>query len=215
MTKSLELLKKRRSAKRFVNDFKIDDSKLNELLESIRMAPSSFGMEPFRVIYIENKEIRDELFQAWWNQVGITQATGLLIWVGFKEEYITKTLIPEQNQRNIPEQFANIRTQMVGGLTSALAVHGMNYEEWSARQTYISVGTVLNTAEELGIDLCPSEGFDPNEVAKVLEKHNLIDIKSEKVMVGSFVGKVDTSQDFHHFFEKTRKPMELAAKVVK
>jgi len=63
MTKSLEFVSKRRSAKKFIENYNLSDTEINEILESIRMAPTSFGMEPFRVIYLENKEIRDELFE--------------------------------------------------------------------------------------------------------------------------------------------------------
>ncbi|WP_100254296.1 nitroreductase family protein [Spiroplasma clarkii] len=70
MTKSLQLLTDRRSAKRFKSDFKITNEQITELLESARLAPSSFGMEPFRVLFIKNKAIREKLLGPWWNQVG-------------------------------------------------------------------------------------------------------------------------------------------------
>ncbi|AHI52525.1 nitroreductase family protein [Spiroplasma culicicola] len=215
MTKSLELLNSRRSAKRFVSDFTLTDEQINELLESIRLAPSSFGMEPFRALFISNKEIREELLAPWWDQPGVTTSSGMLIWITPSLELIENELIESQNKRNIPDGFENIREFMVAGLKNVWTQHEMNSNEWSSRQAYISLGTVLNTAEEMGIDLCPSEGFDPKAVAAVLEKHGLMDSKKEKVVVGSFVGKVDENQEFHHFFSKTRKPASESYKIVK
>ncbi|QHX36736.1 nitroreductase family protein [Spiroplasma sp. BIUS-1] len=215
MTKSLELLNNRISAKRYIEDFKLTDEQATELLESTRLAPSSFGLEPFRVLLIENKEIREELKEAWWNQFGITQSAGIMIWVGYREEYLTQTHFVEQVERNIPVEFKDIRDMMIGGAGTVLSTLEMTRDEWTARQAYISLGTVLNTAQELGLDTCPSEGFSQADVAKVLEKHNLIDTKNEKVLVGMFVGKVDTTQEFHHSFTKTRRPADKAYKIVK
>ncbi|QEH61447.1 nitroreductase [Spiroplasma chinense] len=215
MSKSLELLKERRSAKRFVSDFEVSDAQITEILESARFAPSSFGMEPFKLAYISNKDIRNELLEPWWNQPGVNTASGLLVWMTPLEETIEKEIIPSQNERNIPEEFKDIREQMTGGLHAALAAHGISHDEWASRGAYISLGTVLGTAQELGIDLCPSEGFDPKAVGEVLAKHDIMDNKKWKVAVGAFVGKVDTNQDFHHFFSKTRKPADESYKIVK
>ncbi|WP_339030818.1 hypothetical protein [Spiroplasma endosymbiont of Cantharis nigra] len=51
------------------------------------MSTKFFGMEPFKVLLIENKEIREEILAGWWNQVGVTQASAIIIWVAYKEEY--------------------------------------------------------------------------------------------------------------------------------
>ncbi|WP_338984379.1 nitroreductase family protein [Spiroplasma endosymbiont of Diplazon laetatorius] len=215
MTKSLQMLEERISAKRYVEDFKLSDEQKTELLESIRFAPSSFGMEPFRVLMIENKEIREELLPVWWNQVGVTQSSAMLIWVGFREDYLKATHFKEQVERAIPADFENIREMMYGGVDAILPTLEMTRDEWVARQAYISLGTVLNTAQELGLDVCASEGFDQKGIAAILEKHGLINSKDEKVLVGMFVGKVDTNQEFHHAFTKTRRPAEKAYKIVK
>ncbi|ALD66519.1 nitroreductase family protein [Spiroplasma cantharicola] len=215
MTKSLELLNSRISAKRYQKDFKLSDEQKKELLESVRWAPSAFGMEPFKVLLIENEKIREEILPAWWNQVGVTQSSAIMIWVGYKEEYLKTIHFKEQTERNIPAGFENIREAMIGGVNTVLTTLDMTINEWVARQAYLSLGTVLNTAQELEIDVCPSEGFDSNMVGEVLAKHNLINLDNEKVLVGMFIGKVDTTQEFHHSFTKTRRPIEKAYKIVK
>ncbi|AUB31555.1 nitroreductase family protein [Spiroplasma floricola] len=215
MTKSLEFLNNRISAKRYVEDFKLTDEQKVELLESIRLAPSSFGMEPFRAILIENQKIKEEIKPAWWNQVGVTQSSAIIIWIGFKEKYLKKIHFKEQTERNIPNEFEEIRKTMISGSDHVLSTLEMSRDEWVSRQAYISLGTVLNTAQELGLDVCPSEGFDEQGVAKILANHKLIDLENEKVLVGMFIGKVDTNQEFHHSFKKTRRPAEKAYKIVK
>ncbi|WP_342259129.1 nitroreductase family protein [Spiroplasma endosymbiont of Dioctria linearis] len=215
MTKSLQLLNNRISAKRYQKEFKLSDEQKTELLESIRWAPSSFGMEPFKVLLIENKEIREEILAGWWNQVGVTQASAIIIWVAYKEEYLKNVHFKEQTERNIPDGFEGIRETMIGGVNAVLTSLDMSINEWAARQAYISLGTVLNTAQEMEIDVCPSEGLDSNMVGKILAKHNLINLENEKVLVGMFIGKVDTTQEFHHSFSKTRRPAEKAYKIVK
>lgn len=214
MTNSLKLLSERRSAKRFLSDFKITNEQITELLESARMAPSSFGMEPFRVLFIKNEALRQELLSPWWNQVGVTTASGLMIWLTPQKTVIETEVIDEENKQNIPDGFEGIRQAMTDGLKSVWGAHNLTPEQWAFRQAYISLGTTLNTAQELGLDVCPSEGFDPTAVMKVLAAHNLADGQRETVAVGMFVGKVDTNQEFHHFFNKTRKPAKKAYEIV-
>ncbi|AUM62737.1 nitroreductase family protein [Spiroplasma monobiae] len=214
MTKSLKMLEERISAKRYVQDFKLSDEQKTELLESIRFAPSSFGMEPFRVLMIENKEIKEELLPAWWNQVGVTQSSAVLIWVGYKEDYLKSTHFKEQVERSIPAEFESVREMIYGGADGILSALEITRDEWVARQAYISLGTVLNTAQELGLDVCASEGLEQKGIATVLEKHGLLNSKDEKVLVGMFVGKVDKDQEFHHSFTKVRRPSDKAYKIV-
>lgn len=215
MTKSLEFVSKRRSAKKFIENYNLSDTEINEILESIRMAPTSFGMEPFRVIYLENKEIRDELFETWWNQIGVNKSSALLLWFIPTNEVIINKWIDEQNNRNIPDGFEHIKTYRKSGLDLVLKTHSLDVGEWAARQVYLSLGVLLNTVQELNLDICPSEGFDPKKAEAVLEKNGLIDLSKERLVLGAFLGKVDKSKENHHAFEKIRRPLNEMSKIIK
>ncbi|WP_169921835.1 nitroreductase family protein [Spiroplasma clarkii] len=137
-----------------------------------------------------------------------------MLWLSPKKDVMVNEVIAEQNKQNIPDGFDEIRQAMKDGLTGVWAAHNISEEQWAAKQAYISLGTTLNTAQELGLDVCPSEGFDPKAVMEVLASDGLADATHENVVVGMFVGKVDTSQDFHHFFNKSRKAPEKAYKII-
>ncbi|QGS51606.1 nitroreductase family protein [Spiroplasma tabanidicola] len=214
MSKCLELLKTRRSTKRWKDQFKLSDEQKITILDAIRFAPSSNGMEPFRVLYIEDMDIRKELNQAFFGQSGVLTASALLIWITPSENWIENKVVPVQVARNIPEQFATLREGKINGLRATWKNHNVSANQWAARQAYISLGTMIVTAAEQGINTCPLEGFIPGDVKEVLVKTGLMDKENEEVSLACFVGKVDESAEMHYAFSKSRKPAEESYKVV-
>lgn len=144
--------------------------KLEQVLESARLAASSFGLQPFRVIIVEDMEVRKQLRQAAFGQPQITDATKLLVFARMlhvSESDVSDYMHNISKIRQIPldklEGFKSSIMSKVDRLEKTGATH-----EWAARQAYISLGTVLATAAVLGVDTCPMEGFNPDEFDKIL-----------------------------------------------
>ncbi|QBQ07378.1 nitroreductase [Spiroplasma gladiatoris] len=214
MPKSLELLKTRRSAKRWQEHISLTDEQKKSVLEAIRFAPSSNGMEPYRTLFIENMSLRKELNQAFFGQAGVLTASGLIIWITPSENLLETKIVPEQSKRNIPDEHASLREGKINGLRATWKNHNVSANEWCARQAYISLGGMVIVAAELGLNTCPLEGFVPLEVEEVLSKNGLIDINNEKVSLACFIGKVNENSEMHYYFEKTRKPKEEAYRII-
>lgn len=214
MTKSLEYIKKRRSPRRFINDYKLSDYEKTQILESIRWSPSSVGAEPYRVLFIEDKTIRESMKEFCWNQPGTTDSSAMIIWIGYKKEMMIKKVIPDQNKRNVPAEFEKARQYRVDAYNNVIEGYGITNEEFVARQAYISLGCALVTAEELNIDFCPVEGMQPRNVEKILKEHQLIDLDNEFICVAAFVGKVNKEQKHYHSFEKIRRPEHEVFKII-
>ena len=159
----------RYATKKFDATKKITIEDLNTLKEAIRMSSSSYGLQPYKVIIVENPELRANLQPAAWGQSQIVEASHLIIFAnGTKlddlaiDEYIKNI----SQTRNTPiEALAGYGDFMKSKITS-LTPEEKNI--WTAKQTYIALANLLNVAAELKIDATPMEGFVPAQVNEIL-----------------------------------------------
>lgn len=123
-------------------------------------APSSFGLQPYKVLAVKNKELKEQLQPACYGQPQITSCDTLFVLCAVKnveeraEEYLKATEGVTRGMRD-----------MLMGYVS----HLPDKTAWAARQTYIALGFGLAACAENQIASCPMEGFVPDQVAKILE----------------------------------------------
>ncbi|MBU6370624.1 MAG: nitroreductase family protein [Patescibacteria group bacterium] len=138
------------------------------VMEAIRMAPTSFGYQPFHVFEVESKDLREELKKNAWNQPQFTDAPLLFIIavrsdlvqridefldiVSDKDPEKRKALKPYEDMMKGPASRANTEQATA----------------WAAKQAYIALGFGLAAAAEMSLDACPMEGFDAKAFEKIL-----------------------------------------------
>ncbi len=91
MNKLIEDLNWRYATKKYDTTKKISAEDFNTIKESLRLSPSSFGLQPLKYIVIENKELREELKVHSFNQSQITDASHMIVFCTFidiKENHI-------------------------------------------------------------------------------------------------------------------------------
>lgn len=162
-----EIMQKRYATKKFTGE-KIPEEKFSELKEMIKLAPSSFGLQPYKVKVISDQETKEKLAPAAWNQAQITTCSHLLIFCAYSNikeriEQMETMLI----ERGVPEEKAKAHTSTMKGFEE-----GMSLDKkitWSQRQLYLAAENALLGSKELGFDSCPMEGFQPEEFSKILE----------------------------------------------
>ena len=175
----LKALDFRHACKVFDENKKIPKEELHTILESGRVSPSSFGMEPWKFLVIQNQELKAKLRPACWDQVQITSCSDLVIILASIEDvkpefgYVEKMF----SRRDMPaEQKAFYLDIYASHLADTLS-SDKNVLAWTARQCYIAASNMMTTAASLGIDSCPIEGFDKESVESILEldtsKHQL------------------------------------------
>lgn len=148
---------------------KVSDEDIHTILESARLAPSSTGIEPWKFIVVVNPEIRKKLRAVGYDQSKITDASHLVVIArrtdgdALPGELIERTA---KIEGKAPEDLEGLRKMAEGaiGARSDEKVRG----EYLARQSYIPLGIMVETASLLGVDNCPMEGFDPDQVASIL-----------------------------------------------
>lgn len=164
----IDALNWRYAAKR-MNGQKLPAEKLEKILEAARLSASSMGLQPYNVIVIENPEIRRQIQPVAYNQPQITEASHLLVFAAWED-------VTEQHVNNYISEIARTRgvsEESLEGFRGALMgiVNGRTTQqkhEWAARQAYIAFGTAIAAAAVEQVDATPMEGFQPEEVDKIL-----------------------------------------------
>lgn len=169
MSKFIESQNWRYATKKFDASKKISDTDLEILKEAIRLSSSSYGLQPYKVLIVENPELRAQLQPAAWGQSQIVDASHLFIFanmINVGEKEIDTYLGNIAETRGIPlENIAGYGDFMKSKIAS-LPEDVKN--TWTAKQTYLALGNLLNAAAELKIDATPMEGFEPEKVNEIL-----------------------------------------------
>ncbi len=168
-TTYIESLQWRYATKKFDTTKKIASEDINTLKEIIRLSASSYGLQPYRVLIIENTDIRKQLQSVSWRQSQIVDASHLLIFcneIDVNDDFINNYLDIVSNTRNIDKEelkgYGDFMKSKITPLSSDIK------NNWTSRQAYIALGNLLSGAAELRIDTCPIEGFEPDQYDTIL-----------------------------------------------
>jgi nitroreductase len=175
MTDVIKHLNWRYATKSYDASQKLDDAKLNHILEAIRLAPTSSGLQPFEVFVVKNPDLRAKIREVAWGQAQVTDASHLLVfaaWDNITPERIDAAFDYTNEVRGfVNEGWEAYRKQLHGII--AARTEQANFDA-AARQAYIGLGVALVAAAEQGVDSTPMEGFDPAAVDQILglkERH--------------------------------------------
>ncbi|PBJ14439.1 NAD(P)H-dependent oxidoreductase [Flavobacterium sp. ACN6] len=169
MSTLLENLNWRYATKKFDAAKKISEADLNTLKEAVRLAASSYGLQPYKVVIVENPELREQLKAAAYGQTQITDASQLFVFandLNAGPESVAAYIKNISETRGVPTEALGGFSDMMNGVISNLSQDAKNI--WTAKQTYIALGTLLSAAAELKIDATPMEGFNPAAFNEIL-----------------------------------------------
>lgn len=169
MSTFLEHQNWRYATKKFDTTKKITTEDLTVLKEAIRLSTSSYGLQPYKVIIVENPELRAQLQPAAWGQSQIVEASHLIIFANetnIGDEAIDSFLKNVSETRNTPVEALSGYGDFMKSKISTLPAEEKNI--WTAKQTYLALGNLMNAAAELKIDVTPMEGFLPAQVNEIL-----------------------------------------------
>jgi len=204
-------LKWRYATKKFDTSKKIPAEKLEILKEAVNLAPTSYGLQPFKVLIIENQKIREQLKDAAWGQSQLTDASHIFLFCNFTEMGPEKIdnylkLRSEINNTNVAD--TKPYGDMMKGQMAVLSSDQIT--AWTAKQAYIALGTLIAAASELQIDSCPMEGFDKVKFDEILGLKNK-GITSAMIAAVGYRSEYDDTQHF----KKTRKPIDEIFEIIK
>lgn len=164
----------RYATKKFDATKKISAENLEILKEAIRLSSSSYGLQPYKVIIVDNPELRAKLQPVAWGQTQIVDASHLFIFanmINLNDKEIDKYIKNIAETRGIPVENIAGYGDFMKSKISSLPDDVKN--NWTAKQTYLALGNLLNAAAELQIDATPMEGFEPEKVNEILGLNEL------------------------------------------
>jgi nitroreductase len=160
----------RYAVKKFDSSKKVSESDWKALEEVLRLSPSSYGLQPWKFLVIQNDEIRKRLTPASWNQTQVSDCSHYVVLTTLKkisEDYIQKFIDHTAQVRGIKSETLNgYRDMMIGDLVKGPRSAGI--QEWACKQVYIAMGNLMNAAALMNIDTCPLEGLDPKKYDEIL-----------------------------------------------
>lgn len=169
MTQFIKDANWRYATKKFDATKKITSEDLASLKEAIRLSASSYGLQPYKILIIENPEVRAQLQPVSWGQSQIVDASHLLVFANitnFGETEIDATINNMATTRNIPLEALQGYGDFMKSKLVDLPEEVKN--NWTSKQTYLALGNLLNAAAELKIDVTPMEGFEPEKYNEIL-----------------------------------------------
>ena len=201
----LDDLKWRYATKAYDSTKKVDQKDVDKIIEAARLAPTSSGLQQFRVMVITDQKLKEKIVPIAMDQQNIAQCSHLLVFVAW-DKYTEKRIDDIYNyttdQRGLPKGRFDSYTNKLKALYLP-----QNAEEnfaHTARQAYIGLGLALAQAAELKVDSTPMEGFDNKALDELLGLRS----KGLRSVVLMPLGYRDNTNDWLVKMKKVRIPKD-------
>lgn len=171
---------RRYATKKFNPNKKISEADWNTIMEVARLAPSSMGLSPWKILLINNSEIKKSIYNdAWGAQNSLDGASHFVVILARKHMTATNPLV-----KHITEDVRGHKYDPNSAFSKKLTDFQKNdfdlntdqaLFDWASKQTYILLANMMTAAAELDLDSCPIEGFNRAKVEATLAEHGLFD----------------------------------------
>lgn len=172
-TQLIQDLNRRYATKQFDPNKVISQESIQKLMEAVRLAPSSYGLQPRKFIVIRDQWLQDSLVEHAYGQAQVADASHLIVLClkkNFWREDVDMYVNDMVDTRNIHKDnlmgFRDTMLQTVEGMSVEERTHRMQ------KQVYLALWFLLSTAAHLHIDACPMEWFVSDQFDRILWLEN-------------------------------------------
>lgn len=199
----IQSLKWRYATKKFDTKKSIAPEDMGVILEAIQLTATSYGLQPYKVLNIANKELRQQMQAASWGQAQVVEASDVLVFCAYTNitaDMVDTYVARKATIQSIPPK--NLEGYSDFMKSKILEKSPKELIDWNAKQIYIALGNLLAICGELEIDACPMEGFEPEKYDKMLGL-------KEKGLTAVLVCPIGyrSAEDFTQHSPKVRKPL--------
>lgn len=169
MSNYIDNLKTRYATKMFDSSYIISEELENLLDQTLNLAPSSYGLQPYKIVKVKGSELKQKLREVSWDQAQVTDCSIYYILCARTDidtSLVTDYVLNIANTRSVSEESLEGYKQMMNG-----AIQSMSDEqkiEWSKKQAYIVLGFLLDACAQNNLDACPMEGYDSTKYDEIL-----------------------------------------------
>ena len=165
----IEALEWRYATKKFDDSKHIDSSKVEMLKKAFNLTPTSYGLQPLRLVVIKEQELKDKLFENSYNQIQVKSASHVLV-------ICTEDVVDEQfinHNFELQKEIRNAQDETVKSFRDFLIKDfgkksDQDIKKWAINQAYLAMGNLLTFCAAEKIDACPMEGFDGAAYDRIL-----------------------------------------------
>ena len=210
MNKIIENLNWRYATKAFDASKKITKEDLDTIIEAFRLTPSSFGLQPWKLVVVKDQTIKDSLVEHSWGQTQVSNCSDLLVltrkndfWDKEIEDYIADIVKTRWGNKEDLQWYENMMKWALWQMNDA------QKEAWADKQIYIALWNIMTVCATMGIDTCPMEWF-------IADKYDEILWLIEKWLWSVVVLPIwyRDSQDKYSQFKKVRFPTEEILEII-
>lgn len=196
MSNTIENLKWRYATKKFDSSKTISDEDFETLKKAMQLTASSYGLQPYKILNIVDKETRTKLRAASWNQSQIEDASHMIVLANFTDfgdelvdDYFENVIDTRDLKKEDIADYANSIKSTIGQLSQEQKAI------WTAKQAYIVLGNLLSAAAQLKIDACPMEGFASDQYNEILDL-NSKNLNAAVVITLGYRSEEDATQHY-------------------
>lgn len=159
----LESMKNRYTTKKYDSTKRIMDSEIQELKEILQLSPSSINSQPWKFIFVSDKETKQKLSEvSWLNTNKVIDSDTVVVFSRINDI----NLFEKQIENELPDGAVKYFKEFIKPQTDE------QIKSWFDRQVYLALGVFLSACAEMGIDATPMEGVEPEYYDKILnQKH--------------------------------------------
>lgn len=201
---SINALKWRYAAKKFDPEKLLPANKLEVLKKAFNLTATSYGLQPLKLIVVQDKDLQERLMKASYNQKQVSTASHVLIICierSVDKDFINKYFKYVQDVRKTPDEILHpFRESLIGDFEQKPSDE---VKIWATHQAYLVMGTLLTVCAVEEIDSCPMEGFEPEKYREILEleKYGLDAVLALPVGYRA-------ADDFFASLKKVRRPLD-------
>jgi nitroreductase len=152
----------RRSVKHFDSTHEMTEAEIQELMQHAILSPTAFNIQHWRFIHVKDKDKRQQIQEASWGQVQVSEAALLLVICADLNAW------EKQPERYFKDAPANVRGILLPAIENYYTNHHQAQRDECFRSTSIAAMNIMLMAKGMGYDSCPMDGFDFDKVAKVI-----------------------------------------------
>ena len=141
---------------------------LKKILEAGLSAPSGYNMQPWRFVVVQSSEQKKRLRGASYNQAKVEEASAVIVACGDSDGWRKDLdlMLQQGREGGMPESYAEQAKNSVPAYMASFSEDKMF--GWLNKQVMLAFSFMLLTAETLGYDTAPMEGFEQDKVHEVL-----------------------------------------------
>lgn len=160
---TLTAIQERRAVKHYDPEHRLSDSEIQTLMEHTILSPTSFNIQNWRIVLVEDPELRAKIRAASWNQAQVTEASLLILLCADLNAWQQE---PDRYWQTAPEA---VRQQLVPMILQFYEGRSELQRDEAMRSCGIAAQTLMLAAKAMGYDTCPMIGFDPQAVAELIQ----------------------------------------------